>query len=107
MTAHNVRGTVSPHPEKTSSPILLLSRGGRVRWPDVLRAVQDSNNRSLLVRRMRDAGFSADDFSHSGKTRQLVADILTKLEDGAEGRSPTERDRVRAVRRRLEWELWP
>jgi hypothetical protein len=103
--------------------------GHAVTWPEVLRALSDDEARPRAMALYR-AGFSGcvtrcrfpdeptvvwtpDAFSHRRGARESMADTLTAVEDSLEAR------RVRslrinvlavaigAVRRRLEWELWP
>jgi hypothetical protein len=64
--------------------------------------------------RFRDSGFSADSFgaktlATTRATREAMAAALTATEGWLEYEHPAyaERDSIRAVRRRLEWELWP
>lgn len=83
---------------------------GLVTWPEVLRAVSGDETRSYVIQRLRGAGFSADDFGHQRKAREVVADALTPSEDRLELSGPkaqVERAAIRDARRRLEWELWP
>lgn len=89
-----------------------MTRSERVAWPDVLRAVQDTQTRSALGQALRAGGFSADSFAALRKAREAVADALTTSEDTLEQRrrSPAlerELGAIRSVRRRLEAELWP
>ncbi len=85
--------------------------GSRFGWREVLGAVQDSAARSGLVGSLRDAGFTADDFASVNKARDIVCTWLSRYEDSLEGVQgrlrAEERARVRAVRRRLELELFP
>jgi hypothetical protein len=90
--------------------------GARLAWPDVLRAVQGDEARSRLLGLYRAAGFTPDDFGGGGSrgnraAREALSDALVRTEDMLEGRhgrlAADERARVRALRRRLEGELWP
>ncbi len=79
-------------------------------WPDVLYAVQNDEARSAALGLYRARGFRPDDFGRIRRAREAMADALTRTEDMLEmrgRRSDDERARVRAVRRQLEWELWP
>lgn len=82
----------------------------RVTWPEVLRAVQGDDNRSWLATQVRTGGFSADSFGRLIGARRVVCEALVGVEDRLElkgSRAKVERLAVRAVRRRLELELWP
>jgi hypothetical protein len=82
-----------------------------VTWPQVLRVLPDDETRSYAVRRLRDAGFSADSFASKTKARETVAEVLTRIEDRLEGErgstKATARSKIQKVRRSLENELWP
>jgi hypothetical protein len=98
------RGIFRPaeRPQRTARPIA---------WRDVLRGLQDDATRSYALDRFRTAGFTADHFE-SGKRapRQALAHALARTEDWLEIEHPRrdrERTAVRALRRRLEQELWP
>jgi hypothetical protein len=73
-----------------------------VTWPDVVRALHRDATREAALARYREAAFTPDDFGHQRAAREAMADALTRAEDrcGSD-------DRLRGVRRRLEWELWP
>lgn len=92
---------IRPKPGPVETPLV---------WPDVLRAVQGDETRPALLGRYRAAGYGPDDFGRLRGAREAMADALTRTEDSLEGRHgrnvETERDRIRAVRRRLEVELW-
>ena len=91
----------------------------RVEWQDVLRAMPRTETRNLVLGMFKDGGFSADSFSNARtgaggakcrEARIAMADALTAAEDWIETVHPRwEEDRklLRAVRRRLELELWP
>jgi len=74
----------------------------------VLRALPDPQTRSSVVSRFRTAGFSADKFESSGKTRLALADALTREEDRLElvrGKAAAEqRALMRVLRRSIECE---
>jgi hypothetical protein len=79
-------------------------------WRDVLGAVQRDETRSWLTDRFRDSGFTADSFASQRKAREAVADCLTRLEDWIGNEHPgwkADLAGIKAVRRRLELELWP
>lgn len=102
--------TASRRIEKTAVAKPMGSPETRATWPEVLRAVSGDETRSYVVQRLRIAGFSADDFGHCRKARKVVADALTRSEVRLElsgPRAQVEREAIRDVRRRLEWELWP
>jgi hypothetical protein len=68
----------------------------------------DDETRSYALSGFRQAGFSADDFGHLRKARENMAEMLTLAEDMVESRHPRrDRSAMRALRRRLELELWP
>lgn len=96
---------------KTGTQIRARRAGTRLGWPDILAAVQDAAERSALVTAIRDAGFSIDDFANVNKPREIACSWLTLYEDRLEvvrgGVAASERARCRAVRRRLELELFP
>ncbi len=84
--------------------------GRPVTYPDVLRVLPDDETRSCALSRFREAGFSADSFGHRRGARVAMAEALTSTEDWLEVEHPRrtrERDAIRAVRRRLEQEIWP
>jgi hypothetical protein len=91
--------------------IVSAARCERVAWPDVLRAVQSAKARERALVRYRTAGFTPDDFAAKRAAREAMADALTRTEDDLElnpGRdAQATRAAIRAVRRRLEVELWP
>ena len=102
--------TLAPRIGKTAAGTRLNSPERAVAWPEVLRCLSADETRSCVVQRLRQAGFTADDFASQRKARECVADALTAVEDRAETRRPkaqAERTAIRAVRRRLELELWP
>lgn len=88
-----------------------MRRSGRVTWPEVLRVVQGDENRFAVATAIRTSGFSADSFATRIEARRSVCEALVGVEDRLElrrgVRGLTERLAVRAVRRRLECELWP
>jgi hypothetical protein len=77
-------------------------------WAMALRYLPDAPTRSGVVSRFRAAGFSADKFESSRKTRLALADALTREEDRLEfqrGKGAAEqRDMIRQLRRALECE---
>jgi hypothetical protein len=96
--------------------------GSAVTWSAVVRALFGDSERSYVAQTLRDRGFSADSFASRTEARRLVCDALTRVEDGLEhaaidaGRSAAGRTRarlkerraaIRALRRRLEQEIWP
>lgn len=100
--ARNRRKTAIEKTERTLGGVL----GG----PDVLRAVPGDEARSLALEHYRGTGFGPDDFGRHRAARQAMADSLTRTEDRLElqgSRYDAERIGIRAVRRRLERELWP
>jgi len=96
---------------KTGVQVSARRSGARIRWRDVLGAVQDSAERTALVRHLGDAGFAIDDFANLVAARDAVCQWLSRYEDRLEGktgtRKPAERLAVMQVRRRLECELHP
>jgi hypothetical protein len=88
---------------------LLTQAGGPVRWPDVMRALYSDETRAKALDRYRSDGHTPDDFARSRAAREAMADALTRTEDWLEDEHPRWPDRasIKAVRRRLEWELWP
>ena len=82
----------------------------RLAWPGVLRVIQGDWARSFVLARFREAGFNGDQWAER-KAREFLAGLLTAAEDAVELRSrapavAAERAAIRAVRRRLELELW-
>lgn len=79
-------------------------------WPDVLRCLQTDAARSYVLSLYRASSFSAESWNLRA-ARERIADLLTALEDRLErARARADvADRVasRALRRRLELELWP
>lgn len=85
------------------------SPGSRLSWPEVLRCLSSDETRSCVATWLRGTCFSPDTFATSRLDRRFVAVALSKAEDQLELRGPAtkpERERIRAVRRRLEWEIW-
>lgn len=78
-------------------------------WPDVVRVLQRDATREAVLGRYKSAGFTPDDFGRKRPAREAMAGVLTCAEDHLElqaaGRPTRERDALRDVRRRLEWEL--
>ncbi len=92
---------------KTGVSVATASPGSTISYPDVLRALSSDETRSAALTAYRTAGFSPDDFAHRLAARAAMAEALTAVEDGCELRgSRREREAVRAVRRRLEREIW-
>jgi hypothetical protein len=84
--------------------------GRALGWREVLRALPADDARSVALGWYRSAGYTADDFAGSRGARLTLCDALTKTEDWLENEHPGrmgERRALRAVRRRLEQELWP
>ena len=79
----------------------------RVTWPEVLRALPVDETRSYALGRFRDPCFSPDSFATRIESRAIVAEGMTRTEDWLElNRRPKQVEAIRAVRRRLELELW-
>lgn len=77
-------------------------------WPDVLRVIQHDETRAFALSQFRRSGFSADEFGHSQKARERMADALSRTEDWLElkgARKDAERAAIREVRRQLEAEM--
>lgn len=94
---------------KTAVRDRVAPAGRPIAWRDVLRAASGNETRSYVVQRMRDAEFSADDFTDSRIAREVVADALTRIEDRLEHRGPKaqrERTTIRDARRALEQEIF-
>ncbi len=86
------------------------TQGGVLGWSNVLAALPGDDARSLALGCYRSAGFGPDDFARLRGARMAMADALTRAEDVLEIRGTRydpERERIRAIRRRLERELWP
>lgn len=85
--------------------------GTRLGWREVLGAIQDTWARSGLVAALGHAGFSVDDFANVNKPREIACTWLSRYEDALEASrgkmAAEERARCKAVRRRLELELFP
>lgn len=91
----------------------------RVTWPEVLRVLPDPAAQSYAVTLYNAHGFLPDDMSVNEKAhgtagrrrrraRAAMADALARTEDLLEiRRRHSQRLAVRAVRRRLEAEVWP
>jgi hypothetical protein len=81
-----------------------------LRWPDVLRCLQTDAARSYVLNLYRASGFSAESWNQRA-ARVRIANLLTALEDRLERAraraDASDRVATRAVRRRLELELWP
>ena len=94
---------------KTASEKQHASPGTRLGWPDVLRVLQSDETRSCVLQWLREACcFSAERWH--ALDRRFVAIALGRAEDRLElrgGAARGERDAIRAIRRRLELELWP
>lgn len=100
----------SRHPGFSASKERERTLGGVLGWTHVLAALQGDEARSLAMSLYRSAGFGPDDFAPHRAARQAMADALVRTEDHLEiqgARHDAERGRIRAVRRRLEGELWP
>jgi hypothetical protein len=87
-----------------------LARKSIIGLPDVLRALPADDTRSLTLSQYRAAGFTPDHFTQTA-ARKKMADSLTRAEDWLElehiVRWRRERPAIQAVRRELEYELWP
>lgn len=80
----------------------------RVEWPDVIRALENDETRSVVLNRFRSRGFNAESF-RLRSAKEALADALSHGEDWLEmnhGRRLDEREALKAVRRRLEWEIY-
>ena len=79
-------------------------------WSDVLRVIQADPTRSNVLNQFRGSGFSADSWCLR-PAREKMAGLLTAAEDRLEhqagGSRAEERQAIRALRQRLELELWP
>lgn len=98
----------SPGIVKTRVAKPALAAGRAVAWRDVLAALQGDETRSCALSRFREACFSADSFG-TRQPREKMADILSRTEDWLEATHPgrrAEREAIKQVRRRLEWELF-
>jgi hypothetical protein len=99
MNAHAVKTAIA---KRTASP------GTLVTYREVVRALQTDYARFLALGLYRGCGYIAEDFALRRSARAAMAVALTATEDALELRgSRRERESVRAVRRRLEWEVWP
>lgn len=81
-----------------------------VTWPEVLRALPDDQSRSLALKGFRDRGFTAESFASQTEVREVLVEDLVKLEDAYEfrrGKFAAVSADVKALRRRLELELYP
>lgn len=112
MTAPIVDPGAVPDMGKTSSEILASTQGRAIGWSEVVAFVPDDGPpRALVVGALRSGGFSPDAFAHGRTAREAVLEGLVRAEDLLElTRGPLAAahwGRVRAVRRRLELELWP
>jgi len=98
----------SPSQNSTKDATSKTLRATRPRsgWPDVLRAIAESEDaRTLALTLYRAAGHMPDDFAHSRAARECMADALTRAEDWLEMHHPRfERAGIQAVRRSLETE---
>jgi|GEM_PF-4462817 len=98
--------TLSPASTKDASSKTLRATRRAFSWPDVLRAIAESEDaRKLALTLYRAAGHTPDDFAHSRAARECMADALTRAEDWLEMHRPRfERAGIQAVRRSLETE---
>ena len=82
-----------------------------IAWSDVLRVIQDEPTRSRALARFRAAEYKADEFATRRNVRESILEGLVSAEDALEmspGAGATaSRRAIKAVRRRLEVELWP
>jgi hypothetical protein len=106
---------------KAAARTRIASSETPIRWPEVLGCLAEDETRSYALSRVRDAGFTADEFSSGDASRgaararwrgarEAMADALTRTEDWLEMEHPRrerERHAIREVRRRLELDLWP
>lgn len=84
----------------------------RVQWTEVMKALNSTEWLPKITKGIRRRGFFHGDFERSRPVRAMVANSLTTIEDRVDNeRSCKTRDvllgKIREVRRRLEWELWP
>jgi hypothetical protein len=97
--------------EKTARAKTARAPGPPIGWPDVLRVIPDEPTRSTALSRFRAAGFKPDEFAHHRNVRESVLEGHVSAEDALEairGEGATaSRRAIKAVRRRLEVELWP
>jgi hypothetical protein len=79
-------------------------------WWAVLRGLQGDDVRSAAMGQYRAKGYTAEDFATKRNARVAMCAALTAAEDWLENEHPGrrgERAELRAVRRKLERELWP
>ncbi|MBK6694810.1 MAG: hypothetical protein IPG50_21765 [Myxococcales bacterium] len=95
--------------EKTSSQKSTPSPGTPIAWPEVLRAVLAAETRLRVTERYRASGFTPADFGTRRRAREAMSVALARVEDWLELEKPGAGDRFRlkALRQRLEKELWP
>lgn len=89
-------------------------------WSDVVAVLFDDTARFQVLAKLRDKGFTADSFATKRMARAIVADALSRLEDGLElaaidaggdgrglrrKRLTEQREALAVVRRQLEGEL--
>jgi hypothetical protein len=88
----------------------LLCRQSRLTWPAVLRCLGGPKTRERACSLFAAAGFTPDHFMAKRAAREAMAGVLSRVEDWLELERPgarQDRSEIRAVRRRLELELWP
>jgi hypothetical protein len=102
--------TLTPNSRKRAARVSSAPAKRRLAWPEVLRVIQGDWARSFVLARFREAGFSGDSWADR-KSREFMAGLLSAAEDTLELRAQghviaAERAAIRALRRRLELELW-
>jgi hypothetical protein len=106
---HEPQNALSPTSTKTASAAKPRPVGRALQWREVLRAIPSDDALSVALSRYRAGGHTPDDFATRRSARIALATALTACEDWLESEHPgrrSERAAARAVRRRLECELW-
>ena len=97
---------MSAHTGKTAVAKTTASLGTLVSYREVVWALQSDYARFLALGLYRRAGYAPKDFALR-RARAAMAVALTTTEDALELRGARrEREAIRAVRRRLEREVW-
>ena len=98
----------APHRGKTAPRRAAGAPGRPIAWREVLGALPGDDTRTAALARYRAAGYTADGFATRRQARLAMVEALVATEDALEPtRRQMERDALRAVRRRLESEVWP